>query len=102
MNVRTFQRFLLDIIYVLKKIKRTKELEIQVQDNLVDYQNKLNLNFEYMKFINIDRKEDKLPEFAKRYGIYDKRTTVGNLINEIFFFKMFKNKLFYGYKCYKC
>ena len=78
----------------IKKNQKTKELEIQVQDNLVDYQNKLNLNFEYMKFINIDRKEDKLPEFAKRYGIYDKRTTVGNLINEIFFSKCLRTNYF--------
>ena len=60
------------------RIQKGKELEIQVQDNLVDYQNRLKLNFEYIKFINIDRKEDKLPEFAKRYEIYYKRTNVGN------------------------
>ena len=69
-------------------------LEIQVQDNLVDYQNRLKLNFEYIKFINIDRKEDKLPEFAKRYGIYYKRTNVGNLINEIFFSKCLRTNYF--------
>lgn len=76
------------------RIQKGKELEIQVQDNLVDYQNRLKLNFEYIKFINIDRKEDKLPEFAKRYGIYYKRTNVGNLINEIFFSKCLRTNYF--------
>lgn len=76
------------------RIQKGKELEIQVQDNLVDYQNRLKLNFEYIKFINIDRKEDKLPEFAKKYGIYYKRTNVGNLINEIFFSKFLRTNYF--------
>lgn len=76
------------------RIQKGKELEIQVQDNLVDYQNRLKLNFEYIKFINIDRKEDKLPEFARRYGIYYKRTNVGNLINEIFFSKCLRTNYF--------
>ena len=76
------------------RIQKGKELEIQVQDNLVDYQNRLKLNFEYIKFINIDRKEDKLPEFAKRYRIYYKRTNVGNLINEIFFSKCLRTNYF--------
>lgn len=76
------------------RIQKGKELEIQVQDNLVDYQNRLKLNFEYIKFINIDRKEDKLPEFAKKYGIYYKRTNVGNLINEIFFSKCLRTNYF--------
>ena len=76
------------------RIQKGKELEIQVQDNLVDYQNRLKLNFEYIKFINIDRKEDKLPEFAKRYEIYYKRTNVGNLINEIFFSKCLRTNYF--------
>lgn len=76
------------------RIQKGKELEIQIQDNLVDYQNRLKLNFEYIKFINIDRKEDKLPEFAKRYGIYYKRTNVGNLINEIFFSKCLRTNYF--------
>ena len=76
------------------RIQKGKELDIQVQDNLVDYQNRLKLNFEYIKFINIDRKEDKLPEFAKRYGIYYKRTNVGNLINEIFFSKCLRTNYF--------
>ena len=51
-----------------------------------------------MKFISIDIKEDKLPEFAKKYGVYDKRTSIGTLINEIFFSKFFENKLFYRCK----
>lgn len=76
------------------RIQKGKELEIQVQDNLVDYQNRLKTNFEYMKFINIDIKEDKLPEFAKKYGIYDKRTSIGTLINEIFFSKFLRTNYF--------
>lgn len=76
------------------RIQKGKELEIQVQDNLVDYQNRLKTNFEYMKFINIDIKEDKLPEFAKKYGVYDKRTSIGTLINEIFFSKFLRTNYF--------
>lgn len=76
------------------RVQKGKELEIQVQDNLVDYQNKLKTNFEYMKFINIDIKEDKLPEFAKKYGVYDRRTDIGTLINEIFFSKFLRTNYF--------
>ena len=76
------------------RIQKGKELEIQIQDNIVDYQNRLKTNFEYMKFINIDIKEDKLPEFAKKYGVYDKRTSIGTLINEIFFSKFLRTNYF--------
>ena len=76
------------------RIQKGKELEIQLQDNIVDYQNRLKTNFEYMKFISIDIKEDKLPEFAKKYGVYDKRTSVGTLINEIFFSKFLRTNYF--------
>lgn len=76
------------------RIQKGKELEIQVQDNLVDYQNRLKTNFEYVKFISIDIKEDKLPEFAKKYGVYDKRTSIGTLINEIFFSKFLRTNYF--------
>ena len=76
------------------RIQKGKELEIQIQDNIVDYQNRLKTNFEYVKFISIDIKEDKLPEFAKKYGVYDKRTSVGTLINEIFFSKFLRTNYF--------
>lgn len=76
------------------RIQKGKELEIQIQDNIVDYQNRLKTNFEYVKFISIDIKEDKLPEFAKKYGVYDKRTGVGTLINEIFFSKFLRTNYF--------
>ena len=76
------------------RIQKGKELEIQIQDNIVDYQNRLKTNFEYMKFISIDIKGDKLPEFAKKYGVYDKRTSVGILINEIFFSKFLRTNYF--------
>lgn len=76
------------------RIQKGKELEIQIQDNIVDYQNRLKTNFEYMKFISIDIKGDKLPEFAKKYGVYDKRTSVGTLINEIFFSKFLRTNYF--------
>ena len=76
------------------RIQKGKELEIQIQDNIVDYQNRLKTNFEYMKFISIDIKEDKLPEFAKKYGVYDKRTSIGTLINEIFFSKFLRTNYF--------
>lgn len=76
------------------RIQKGKELEIQIQDNIVDYQNRLKINFEYVKFISIDIKEDKLPEFAKKYGVYDKRTSIGTLINEIFFSKFLRTNYF--------
>mgnify|MGYP001469133317 FL=1 len=76
------------------RIQKGKELEIQIQDNIVDYQNRLKTNFEYMKFISIDIKGDKSPEFAKKYGVYDKRTSVGTLINEIFFSKFLRTNYF--------
>lgn len=76
------------------RIQKGKELEIQIQDNIVDYQNRLKTNFEYVKFISIDIKEDKLPEFAKKYGVYDKRTSIGTLINEIFFSKFLRTNYF--------
>lgn len=76
------------------RIQKGKELEIQIQDNIVDYQNRLKTNFEYMKFISIDIKGDKLPEFAKKYGVYDKRTSIGTLINEIFFSKFLRTNYF--------
>ena len=76
------------------RIQKGKELEIQIQDNIVDYQNRLKTNFEYMKFISIDIKGDKLPEFAKKYGVYDKRTSIGTLINETFFSKFLRTNYF--------
>lgn len=76
------------------RIQKGKELEIQIQDNIVDYQNRLKTNFEYVKFISIDIKEDKLPEFTKKYGVYDKRTSIGTLINEIFFSKFLRTNYF--------
>lgn len=76
------------------RIQKGKELEIQIQDNIVDYQNRLKTNFEYVKFISIDIEEDKLPEFAKKYGVYDKRTSIGTLINEIFFSKFLRTNYF--------
>lgn len=76
------------------RIQKGKELEIQIQDNIVDYQNRLKTNFEYVKFISIDIKEDKLPEFSKKYGVYDKRTSIGTLINEIFFSKFLRTNYF--------
>ena len=67
------------------RIQKGKELEIQVQDNLVNYQDKLLLNFNYQDFFKM--KIEKYPEYMKEIGIYTKRTDVGKLINNIFFSK---------------
>lgn len=67
------------------RIQKGKELEIQVQDNLVNYQDKLLLNFNYQDFFNMNI--EKYPEYTKDIGIYTKRTDVGRLINNIFFSK---------------
>ena len=67
------------------RIQKGKELEIQAQDNLVNYQDKLLLNFNYQDFFNMNI--EKYPEYTKDIGIYTKRTDVGRLINNIFFSK---------------
>lgn len=67
------------------RIQKGKELEIQVQDNIVNYQDKLLLNFNYQDFFNMNI--EKYPEYTKDIGIYTKRTDVGKLINNIFFSK---------------
>lgn len=67
------------------RIQKGKELEIQVQDNIVDYQNKLLLNFYYQDFFKMN--VENYPEYTKDIGIHLKRTSVGRLINEIFFSK---------------
>lgn len=67
------------------RIQKGKELEIQVQDNIVDYQNKLLLNFYYQDFFEMN--VENYPEYTKDIGIHLKRTSVGRLINEIFFSK---------------
>lgn len=67
------------------RIQKGKELEIQVQDNIVDYQNKLLLNFYYQDFFKMN--VENYPEYTKDTGIHSKRTSVGRLINEIFFSK---------------
>lgn len=67
------------------RIQKGKELEIQVQDNLVNYQDKLLLNFNYQDFFKMNI--ENYPEYTKDIGIHSKRTSVGRLINEIFFSK---------------
>lgn len=67
------------------RIQKGKELEIQAQDNLVNYQDKLLLNFNYQDFFKMNI--EKYPEYMKDIGIYIKRTDVGKLINNIFFSK---------------
>lgn len=67
------------------RIQKGKELEIQVQENIVNYQDKLLLNFNYQDFFNMNI--EKYPEYTKDIGIYTKRTDVGRLINNIFFSK---------------
>ena len=67
------------------RIQKGKELEIQVQDNIVNYQDKLLLNFNYQDYFNMNI--EKYPEYTKDIGIYTKRTDVGRLINNIFFSK---------------
>lgn len=67
------------------RIQKGKELEIQVQDSIVNYQDKLLLNFNYQDFFKMNIEE--YPEYTKNIGIYTKRTDVGRLINNIFFSK---------------
>lgn len=67
------------------RIQKGKELEIQALDNLVNYQDKLLLNFNYQDFFKMNI--EKYPEYMKDIGIYTKRTDVGKLINNIFFSK---------------
>lgn len=67
------------------RIQKGKELEIQAQDNLVNYQDKLLLNFNYQDFFKMNI--EKYLEYMKDIGIYTKRTDVGKLINNIFFSK---------------
>ena len=67
------------------RIQKSKELEIQVQDSIVNYQDKLLLNFNYQDFFKMNI--EKYPEYTKNIGIYTKRTDVGRLINNIFFSK---------------
>lgn len=67
------------------RIQKGKKLEIQAQDNLVNYQDKLLLNFNYQDFFKMNI--EKYPEYMKDIGIYTKRTDVGKLINNIFFSK---------------
>lgn len=67
------------------RIQKGKELEIQAQDNLLNYQDKLLLNFNYQDFFKMNI--EKYPEYMKDIGIYTKRTDVGKLINNIFFSK---------------
>lgn len=74
----------IEVGYYLR-IQKGKELEIQVQDNIVNYQDKLLLNFNYQDFFNMNI--EKYPEYTKDIGIYTKRTDVGRLINNIFFSK---------------
>ena len=67
------------------RIQKGKELEIQVQDSIVNYQDKLLLNFNYQDFFKMNI--EKYPEYTKNIGIYTKSTDVGRLINNIFFSK---------------
>lgn len=67
------------------RIQKGKELEIQVQDSIVNYQDKLLLNFNYQDFFKMNI--ENYPEYTKDIGIHSKRTSVGRLINEIFFSK---------------
>lgn len=67
------------------RIQKGKELEIQVQDSIVNYQDKLLLNFNYQDFFKMNI--EKYPEYTKNIDIYTKRTDVGRLINNIFFSK---------------
>ena len=67
------------------RIQKGKELEIQVQDSIVNYQDKLLLNFNYQDFFKMNI--EKYPEYTKNIGIYTKRTDVVRLINNIFFSK---------------
>ena len=81
----------IDTGYYLR-IQKGKELEIHVQDNIADYQDKLAVNFEYQDFFALKIKD--YPEYTEKIGTHYTRSSVGELINSIFFSKYLRTNYF--------
>lgn len=67
------------------RIKKGKELEIQNQDNIPGFCQKLKEPFDFLNFS--DFQHPKHPEYLDKYGRYYTRSQVGKLIHEVFFSK---------------
>ena len=74
------------------RLKKGKELEIQVQDNIVDYRNKLATYFEFKDIAGIKFKN--IADYNNNYKEYTTRIGVGKLINNVFFSKFLINNYF--------
>lgn len=76
------------------RLRKGKELEIQVQDNIVDYRNKLNTHFEFKDIARI--RFNNVNGYDKNYTEYSSETRVGigRAINDIFFSKSLLNNYF--------
>lgn len=74
------------------RLKKGKELEIQVQDNIVDYRNKLAIYFEFKDIADIKFKN--IADYSGNYKECRTRIGLGNLINNVFFSKFLINNYF--------
>lgn len=74
------------------RLRKGKELEIQAQDNIVDYRNKLYEEFIFKDILGI--KFEKSPDYLKNYRNCNTRMEIGGLINSIFFSKFLLNNYF--------
>ena len=74
------------------RLRKGKELEIQTQDNIVDYKNELHRSLHFRDILGI--KFDKVPDYAQSYKDCFTRMETAGLINEIFFSKFLHNNYF--------
>ena len=74
------------------RLKKGTELEIQVQDNIVDYRNKLATYFEFKDIAGIKFKN--IADYNNNYKEYTTRIGLGKLINNVFFSKFLINNYF--------
>lgn len=74
------------------RIKKGKEVEIHLQDNIAGYRNLLEPKFDFKDYIGSEHKWH--PEYRGYYGYYGKRLEVGALINEVFFSKWLSGNYF--------
>lgn len=68
--------------YYLRLRKGKTEAEISEQDNIVGYRRKLEPAFQFQNIL--ESHYEKHPEYEK-YGTYNDRVVVGNLIDEVFY-----------------
>ncbi len=69
--------------YYIRIQKGKNEAEIQNQDNITDYKTKMEPKFNFEPILGA--KYDKHREYGDKYGTYDSRIQVGELINTVFF-----------------